>query len=136
MLMSDKPYSAASTFLIFHVPMLLYASAIITVSSIPDLKSPELQIIAFDKLAHLLEYAIFAFLTFRSFANLLPNMRLGLAFVLSLAFLAVFAGLDEYYQRFVPGRVADLKDFAMDMTGAFVVLSLVWLRQWRNAPRH
>jgi VanZ family protein len=130
MLMSVKPFGAARVFLVYHVPMLLYASAIITVSSIPDLKGPELRIIAFDKMAHLLEYAIFAFLTFRSFANLLPHIRLGLAFAFSLAFLAVFAAFDEYYQRFVPGRVPDLKDYAFDMLGVLTVLLLVWF--WRR----
>ncbi len=133
MLMSSRSYGAVRTFMVFHVPMLLYASAIITVSSIPDLKGPELKLIAFDKVAHLLEYAIFAFLTFRSFANLIPNMKLGIAFGLSLFFLALFAALDEYYQRYVPGRVPDLKDYTFDMLGVVAVLALVWLWQRHEA---
>jgi VanZ family protein len=133
--MTTRPLGAIRVFMVFHAPMLLYASAIITVSSIPDLKGPELKIIAFDKMAHLIEYSIFAFLTFRSFANLVPGMRLGLAFSLSLFFLAIFAALDEYYQGFVPGRVPDLKDYAFDMLGVIAILTLVWLWQLRVSAR-
>lgn len=113
--------------------MLLYGSAIITVSSIPDLTGPELRAIPFDKLAHFLEYAIFAFLAFRSFAQLVPRMHPNLALVLCLLFVTAFAGLDEYYQGYVPGRYTDVKDFATDLTGAILVSLLMWLRARRKA---
>lgn len=113
--------------------MLLYGSAVITVSSIPDLKGPELRAIPFDKLAHFLEYAIFAFLAFRSFAQLVPGIHPNLALVLCLLFVTAFAGLDEYYQGYVPGRYTDVKDFATDLTGAILVSLLMWLRARRKA---
>ncbi len=123
-------YGQVRSFLYFHVPMLLYASAIITVSSIPDLKGPDLRYLPFDKVAHFGEYAVFAFLTIRSFLNLIPNMKLSVAYTVAVLFLAMFAALDEYYQKFVPGRATDLKDFATDMLGAGLVLVAVWI--WRR----
>lgn len=130
MAINDRP---ARTFLRYHLPMLLYASAIITVSSIPDLKGPQLRAIPFDKLAHFLEYAIFALLAFRSFGQLVPGIHPNLALTISLLFVAGFAGLDEYYQGYVPGRYTDVKDFATDLTGAVLVGLLMWLRARKKA---
>ena len=124
--------SPGRTFVRYHAPMLLFASAIITISSIPDLKGPELQAIPFDKLAHFLEYAVFAILAFRSFSQLVPRMNLDLAYFLCLLFMALFAGFDEYYQRFVPGRYTDVKDFATDLAGAALVGTFLWLRARRK----
>lgn len=116
------------TFIWYHVPMLLWASAIITVSSIPDLKSPDLAIPSFDKLAHFIEYSVLAALTFRSFARLAPGVSVNAAFGLALSFIAVFAALDEYYQGYVPGRVPDLYDFMSDFTAAILVITFSWVR--------
>ncbi|MEW6050472.1 MAG: VanZ family protein [Candidatus Zixiibacteriota bacterium] len=125
--------SPGRVFVRYHAPMLFFASAIITVSSIPDLKGPQLQFIPFDKLAHFLEYAVFAILAYRSFSQLVPQMNLDLAYVLCLLFVALFAGFDEYYQRYVPGRYTDVKDFATDLAGAVLVGTFLWLRSRRNA---
>jgi len=118
-------------FIYYHLPMMLYASAIIIVSSIPSLQAPQLNFIAVDKLAHFVEYAIFAFLTFRSFANIRSNMNLTPAYVLSLIFLIIFAVLDEFYQSFIPGRFSDLGDVLVDIFGSLLVVTFFWLRRRR-----
>jgi VanZ family protein len=44
--------------------------------------------------------------------------------LVGLLALAVFALLDEAHQRWVPGRVASLGDWAADMAGATIGLTL------------
>ena len=78
------------------------------------------------------EYAIFAFLTFRSISHISSNIRLRSSLLYSAAFLSVFALLDESYQRLIPGRHMDFLDVAVDIIGALLVLSLLGLRQRRD----
>jgi len=123
--------SNLATFVRYHLPALLFASAILTVSNIPNLRSPELRFIPTDKLAHFLEYSIFAFLTFRSVSHITLSVSNRTIFIVSLLILAIFAAIDEYFQRFVPGRVSDLADYAADLAGAVLVLLFLGLRRWR-----
>ncbi len=116
---------------VYHVPMIVYAAAIIAVSSIPNIKTPETDFPALDKLAHFVEYAVFAFLTFRSFSNLSARISVNLVLILSVLFLSLFAFLDEYHQSFVPGRQQDYNDFLADCLGAFLVIVFLWLRRRR-----
>lgn len=81
-----------------------------------------------DKVAHFVEYALFAFLAFRSVSHLNSSIKGGPAALLSLGFLIVFAALDEYYQQFVPGREADAVDIMSDIAGALLVLAILWFR--------
>jgi VanZ family protein len=118
--------------LIYHVPVILYAGAVIAVSSIPNLKTPSVKFFAVDKLAHFIEYAIFGFLTFRSFSHFKEGIRANLALLLSILFLSVFAMMDEYHQQFIPGRQADVADVATDLLGAVLVIVFMWLRHRRK----
>jgi VanZ family protein len=118
--------------LIYHLPFLLFAAAILIVSRIPNLKGPDLRILPFDKLAHFGEYSIFAFLTFRSFSHVGRPNHLVTAMVTSILFIAGFAAFDEYSQRFVQGRVSDPMDFVTDLAGAVLVVLFFWLRAWRK----
>ncbi|HAL73636.1 MAG TPA: VanZ family protein [Clostridiales bacterium] len=38
--------------------------------------------------------------------------------ILTLVICALYAGSDEWHQSFVPGRAAELKDYAVDLAGA------------------
>jgi hypothetical protein len=87
-----------SLFLRYHLPAILYAAAILAVSCIPNLKSPEIRFLANDKVAHFLEYAVFAFLAFRSLAHLSNRSRTGTVAPLTLLLLAGFAVVDELLQ--------------------------------------
>lgn len=125
--------SRSQRFFRYHFPALLYASGIIILSSIQDLRPPDIDIPSLDKLIHLAEYAIFALLTFRSVYHLgkEPNLRRSLS--LSALFVSFFALLDELYQRFVPGRHSDWRDFLVDILGACIVLIVLGL--FRRARR-
>jgi len=133
--MENRP--TASTvgrrFLWYHFPLILYAILVIGVSSVRNLRGPHVDFIALDKLAHFVEYALFALLTWRSFSNLSSRLSANTALLLSLLFLAVFALIDEYFQSFIPGRHADAADWATDILGAFLVLALLWIRRRRKA---
>ncbi|MEE8576992.1 MAG: VanZ family protein [candidate division Zixibacteria bacterium] len=125
----DKESKAPiARFAIYHLPVILYGAAIIAVSSVPNLRSPELRLISLDKLAHFLEYALFAFITFRSFSNLKRKLPLDSAYLLTVFFVSLFAVLDEYYQSYVPGRQSDPADLLVDILGAILVASFFWLR--------
>lgn len=117
----------------YHLPTIAYAAAIILVSSIPNMAAPKFKFLLFDKLAHLVEYAVFAFLAFRSISNAGRQAIRSRAFMLSILFLSLFAVLDEFYQHFVPGRHSDVYDLVGDMVGALIVLAYLRLRRTGQA---
>jgi VanZ family protein len=120
-------------FLKYHLPAILYAAAILAVSCIPNLKTPEIRFLTKDKVAHSLEYAIFAFLAFRSFAHLSGCKRSGTVTLLTLLLLAGFAVVDELLQGFIPGRHSDILDYAADLAGGSLVAIILWLIRRRQA---
>ncbi len=115
-------------FLKYHLPVIVYASLIIAVSSIPHLKAPKIIFFQFDKPAHFLEYALLALLTYRSSTNLTSKMTRHHSFLISAVFVAIFGALDELFQRTVPGRHAAWGDLSVDFIGAALVLILLWYR--------
>ena len=122
-------------FLLYHLPVILYAGLIIAASSIPNLKTPQIRFIALDKPVHFIEYSLFAWIAFRSFSHMKGLRSLTLAYLLSVLFVSLFAMLDEYYQSFIPGRVMDVHDLAMDIGGAILVATFFWLRERRLKAR-
>lgn len=125
----DRP--AWIHFIRYYLPPMLFAAAIIGVSSISNLRTPEVRVIAFDKLAHLLEYAVFAFLLYRAFANRRGSARIGRAVWYAALVVSLFAVFDETYQRFIPGRYSSGLDIAADLLGAFLVLAFFEVRRRR-----
>lgn len=73
------------------------------------------------KLAHASEYAVLAvFLLF-----IFPRFR-G-RFALAWLIASVYAATDEFHQRFVPGRSAQLRDVLIDSAGAFCAMLLCFV---------
>ena len=126
--MNSNNKSAVKRIIWYHLPFIAYASLIIIISSIPNLKQPQLRFLAFDKIAHFVEYSIFAVLTFRSFSNLTAKLTVNHALIMSFVFLSVFAVIDEFYQRYIPGRYFDIFDILIDLLGAFLVLLILGKR--------
>jgi len=98
---------------------------ILTVSSIPSL--PTLKIhtekseIRLDYLIHFCEYGLLAgmaFLTFVSNEYKLSNKK----FLLITVGLILFAILDEYHQKLIPGRSFNLKDIYSNIAGVLAAL--------------
>jgi VanZ family protein len=88
----------------------------ITVSSTPGKKLPEVPVWNFDKFAHTIEFFIFSFLLFRYVL-----FRRGRSIVEAL-FVCLIGGitygaLDELHQKFIPNRMCTLLDFIADSLG-------------------
>lgn len=111
----------------------VYASAIFALSSLSNPCVPTWGIPHIDKLYHLIEYAVLAFvllhalrLTFRTHP-MTPLLLSGIA-------LTVCYGIsDELHQAFVPGRVMSVFDLSADAVGASAV-GLAWLLIQRRWP--
>jgi len=119
-------------FATYHLPLLVYACAMLAVSAIPNLKTPGFRFLAADKVAHMVEYAIFALLSYRSMSHLRPSHSERLSFLLSLLLLSVFGLLHEFLQRFIPGRKADLMDYLADLAGGVTVLVILYIYRRRK----
>ena len=68
------------------------------------------------KCAHLTEYFILSLLLLRGIRAGRHGMRLAWA-VLAIVLVAGYASLDEFHQRFVPGRTPKVTDVLIDTTG-------------------
>jgi len=81
------------------------------------------------KSGHFIEYFIFSLLVLRGMRAGQKHTRLGSALA-AIGVAAVYAGLDEFHQSFVPGRTAAFADVLLDTAGgiaAQVVAALVVL---------
>jgi len=112
-----KPYS--------RYFLVMLTLAIIIVSSIPNI--PTLKIhtakseIRLDYVMHFCEYGLLTFLAFLSFAGKEFRIDQRKA-VLILISLILFAILDEYHQKFIPGRAFNTKDILSNITGILAVI--------------
>jgi len=107
---------------------------IIIVSSTPSI--PTLKIhaakadIRLDYLIHFLEYGILTFLAFLSFAGseFKPGYR---KYILITIGLVLFACLDEFHQKLIPGRTFNVKDIVSNVAGiiATVIFCVVVFRK-------
>lgn len=77
------------------------------------------------KFAHILEFAIFTF--FAAIFATTFDMKCLVRFSIVFALCGIYALSDEIHQYFVPGRVCDLKDVALDVTGVFISAAMVCL---------
>ena len=81
------------------------------------------------KCAHFTEYFILSLLVLRAIRAGRPGTRFAWA-LLVVAIVICYASLDEFHQRFVPGRTAAVGDVLIDTSGgiaAQVVVALVIL---------
>ncbi len=85
---------------------------ILLVSSIPGHSLPNLKVLSWDKLLHFLEYSVLGFLLMK---NVNP-FKFRLVIVVILAGF-VFAGIDEFWQSFIPGRTSSIYDAIADGMG-------------------
>ncbi len=81
-----------------------------------------------DKLIHFTEYAVFAFLFYRSFSQSRRLNTGSLAALITFALLLVFSLGDELHQKFVPGRSADIFDVLADVLGGTLVILVLHRR--------
>jgi VanZ family protein len=114
--------------------LIIYAITVLAVSSIPSI--PTLKIhtdkteIRLDYLIHFIEYGILGFLVFLYFTGRDYKMP-ARKYLLVIAGLIIFAVLDEYHQKLIPGRSFNISDMLSNVSGIFgsLVFSLVIFRK-------
>jgi len=77
------------------------------------------------KLAHVIEFGVFSVTIFHGIRGDRRGWRVDWAFLTLLTAVA-FATVDEFHQKFVPGREASPRDVAVDALGALFAQTLVW----------
>ena len=116
-------------------PLLAYMGLIFWLSSqsridfLPD--SP-------DYVLHFFGYFGMGILAVRAFARGLGEPKSKYSAYVGLVFALGYALTDEWHQRFVPGRVASVRDLAADGLGiaaAWVILIVFWRWQRRRGAR-
>jgi VanZ family protein len=112
----------------YQLPPLLWIFAIFVLSSIPRLPMllgvPE----GADKIAHAIMFFVLCWLSWRAFfyqsyMPLLSRYALLGAFI----FTVIYGFLDEFHQRFVPGRTSDIYDVMADAGGALLYGVIAWM---------
>ena len=98
-------------------PPIAWAAVILTLTSIPASEFAPVGAFAFpgaDKIVHGGMYGVLGALLARAAGVPVPRRTLG---ALTIAVL-LFAVVDEWHQRYIPGRSADPRDVAADVAGA------------------
>ncbi|MFZ1203788.1 MAG: VanZ family protein [Candidatus Acidiferrales bacterium] len=91
------------------------------------------------KCAHFTEYFVLSLLIFRGIRAGRHGTKLAWA-VLAIVIVAGYASLDEFHQRFVPGRTPAVTDVLIDTTGgataqAIAALFALWFHVREVRPR-
>ena len=100
----------------YRVAAVTYAVLVFTVSSWPGVKLPDVGAGSLDKLIHFGQYAILAVLVAAGWGNQ-PESDRQYSRWLPVVILAVFVTVDEYHQRWVPGREVEIGDWLANLTG-------------------
>jgi len=117
----------------YQGPMILWAIALFTQSSIPGDRIPDFEVFSHDKLIHFFIYVVFAATVNRAVANQgrfpLPARH---HFLFTLIIVALFAASDEFHQYFVPNRSCDFFDWLADSVGAILCIVVLWAKaKWK-----
>ena len=86
--------------------------SILAVSSIPGGAFPDIGLYNLDKLFHFIEYSILGFFAVKCVRK--PTWSW---IPLILIYGMLFAGFDEYWQSFIPGRLSSQFDMLADISG-------------------
>jgi VanZ family protein len=109
------------------VPAVLWLGVIFAASSVQGSNIPG----GWSVQGHLAEYAVLGALVVYALGRRPVGTRLALA---ALVFCALYGLTDEFHQAFVPGRVPDAFDWAMDAIGSAAgIAGAVAIRAWVSA---
>jgi VanZ family protein len=78
----------------------------------------------FSTPAHFVEYAVLGTL---AYAALRVDLSVSRSAVLAVAISSAYAVTDELHQMFVPGRIPDIADWAVDTAGALTAVACILL---------
>lgn len=116
-------------FLRYQGPMIFWAVALFTQSSLPSYRIPDLSIFTQDKLIHFIIYVIFAATVHRAITHQATFTTLKRhQYVFTILIVAVYGASDEIHQYFVPTRSCSLLDWIADVTGSLVFVVFHYAR--------
>lgn len=104
------------------LPPVAWTAFILVLTSLPGSRIPNVGVPNVDKLVHFGLYGVLGLLLTRS---LIRPGRLGRAMLVAVVTIAVFAAVDEWHQRFIPGRSPDPIDWLADLSGATLGAAIV-----------
>ncbi len=118
----------------FRIALIVWTIIMLTLSSMPDLKAPEMFPKFSDKIVHFIEYFIWALLLI-----LMLKQEDRIKKIWGALFAVFIIGLvlgiaDEFHQMFVAGRDADVRDLAADVGG--IILALIIFRIFYRKPKY
>lgn len=115
-------------------PLVFWMALIFALSSLPGSGTnvePPLWYVLERKSAHVFEYAVLTFLSFRFLRAVYLRESFMKVVILSGTFSLMYAATDELHQFFVFGRGAKMMDVSIDGIGVIVaVVTLLVLRKW------
>jgi VanZ family protein len=107
---------------------ILWAAIVLTLTSLPSVPASPFE--GGDKVVHAVMYGVLAALVHRAVSSDLNSSR---PLVIVVAALMTFAALDEWHQRLIAGRSADVRDWIADVAGIAAGTALiVWTRRARS----
>lgn len=112
-----------------------WALLIFVLSSLPKLPTIPTGFRPIDKLAHFTEYFVFGVLLAGAFAQSSGHHLMRRSLVTAGLLGLAYAVLDEFHQKFVPGRFATVEDAIADALGIAVALFVyqAWHRRRMGA---
>ncbi len=118
-------------FVRWKLPLIIWASIILTLTSYPTLEGPDLGFEAQDKLEHCLAYFVLGFLLVRAIGED-KSALVQRAVQKALVFGTLFALFDEIHQLFIPGRSCELWDGVADVVGLLLSqLAFLMINRYR-----
>ena len=99
----------------FQIILIFYLFVILAVSTIPGGALPKIDIFSFDKLLHVIEYFILAFLAINAIK--IPSTKI---IILIIIVGIVYGGFNEIWQGMVADRFASVNDVIANGIGMFI----------------
>jgi VanZ family protein len=112
-------------------PPLLWLGAILTATSIPGSKIPDLGIPFIDKFVHFGMYAVLGFLVTRAVDGPTRAMVVR-SIVIGFIICSAIGAADEWHQTYMPSRSTDPADWLADSAGGLVG-ALTWATRRRRS---
>ena len=109
----------------YWLPVIVWALIIFNFSShaVPKVGQSYWVDFAAKKLAHILEYGVFAVITYRALIN--SGVKKLLAYYIAIIIPFIYGASDELHQSFTPTRTPTVRDIVFDTLGAAVAIYFV-----------
>lgn len=106
----------------YWLPVVVWALIIFNFSShaVPKVGPSYWTDFAAKKLAHIIEYGIFAVITYRALIN--SGVKVPLAYYIAIIIPFIYGASDELHQSFTPTRTPTVRDVLIDTVGASVAI--------------